>query len=83
MTHELKTVNPHFTDVWEGRKTFEIRKNDRDFKIGDSLILKEYDPSTDSYSGRKITCQITHILQGGEYGIDPDYCILSINVKIK
>lgn len=40
--HQLKTINPFFTDVWEGRKTFEIRYNDRDFKVGDILWLEEY-----------------------------------------
>lgn len=41
MKHELKLVQPFFNDVFTGKKKFEIRKNDRDFKIGDELILKE------------------------------------------
>jgi ASC-1-like (ASCH) protein len=43
MIHELKLQQPYFDEVWNNRKTFEIRKNDRDFKVSDTVILKEYD----------------------------------------
>ncbi|EAH2686743.1 DUF3850 domain-containing protein, partial [Listeria monocytogenes] len=41
--HELKTMSEYFAAVAEERKTFEIRKNDRDFKIDDYLLLKEFE----------------------------------------
>jgi len=41
MVHELKTDSAVFQAVHEGKKTFEIRKNDRNFKVGDELWLKE------------------------------------------
>lgn len=40
--HELKILPQYFEEVLKGNKTFEIRKNDRDFKIRDILILKEW-----------------------------------------
>jgi len=45
MIHELK-INPEFFDaVASGIKTFEVRKNDRPFRIGDTLVLLEFDDS--------------------------------------
>ncbi|WP_282798853.1 DUF3850 domain-containing protein [Lactococcus lactis] len=42
-THELKLDIKYFNDVESGKKNFEIRKNDRDFKVGDILELKAYE----------------------------------------
>lgn len=42
--HELKIHPMYFNRVAEGVKTFEIRKNDRDYQVGDTLLLREYDP---------------------------------------
>jgi ASC-1-like (ASCH) protein len=44
MLHALKTVQPFFNQVKEGKKTFELRKFDRPFKPGDTLILQEWNP---------------------------------------
>jgi ASC-1-like (ASCH) protein len=38
-THHLKLHSDYFKDVKSGLKTFEIRKNDRDYQVGDRLIL--------------------------------------------
>lgn len=43
--HELKCLPEYFSRIQSGQKTFEIRKNDRDFQVGDILILKEHKPS--------------------------------------
>lgn len=40
--HELKLDDKYFNDVQDGSKTFEIRKNDRDFQVGDLLALSRY-----------------------------------------
>ena len=60
--HFLKTWPEYFQAVWDGTKTFEARKNDRDFKIGDTLILREFDPKTQEYSGRYIFKEVTYLI---------------------
>lgn len=40
-THDLKISNRYYDDVVSGLKTFEIRKNDRNFKVGDLIRLHE------------------------------------------
>ncbi|MEE1897096.1 DUF3850 domain-containing protein [Flavobacterium rakeshii] len=70
-THELKTLPEYFEAVHNGTKNFEVRKNDRDFKLGDTLILKEFIPKNhygenkpikDTYTGRELQTEITYIL---------------------
>lgn len=41
--HELKLDIKYFDDVRSGKKNFEIRKNDRDYQVGDILELKAWD----------------------------------------
>lgn len=45
MKHELKIWPQYYSRVADGSKNFEIRENDRGFQQGDSVILKEFDPS--------------------------------------
>lgn len=76
MEHKLKILPTYFEEVRLGNKTFELRKNDRPYNIGDILILQEFD--SDGYTKKELTREITYILQGGYYGLDKDYCILGI-----
>jgi len=76
--HELKTVQPYFEDIWCDRKTFEVRKNDRDFQIEDLLILKEYN----GMMLRNIVAKITYILNDPNY-VKEDFVILGIKILEK
>jgi hypothetical protein len=83
--HSLKTWPVHFQDVWSGYKRFEVRKDDRDprFAVGDTLILKEYVPEWDAYSGREMSVDVTYILRPPIEGVDclsEGHCIMSIRV---
>lgn len=42
--HVLKTWPSQYEAVQDGRKGFEIRKNDRDFKEGDVIVLRKFMP---------------------------------------
>jgi len=59
--HKLKTWPSYFYAVARGEKTFEIRKNDRDFKVGDVLILQCYDPDKGTYTGHEVVKKVTYI----------------------
>ncbi len=63
--HDLKTVQPYYDASECGDKTFEIRKNDRDFKVGDILRLYEWDG--EKATGREHCKQITYILDNPAY----------------
>lgn len=76
--HILKTWREPFEAVWTEQKRFEVRKNDRDYQAGDSLLLREYDPETDTYSGREIACWTPYILYGGAFGLPDDICVISL-----
>ncbi|MBU5331435.1 DUF3850 domain-containing protein [Anaerocolumna aminovalerica] len=73
--HDLKTESIYFSDVLSGLKHFELRINDRNFKVGDILILNE--TINNIYTGRKIERRITYILENYQ-GLLENYCILGI-----
>ena len=79
--HELKTVQPFFDQVASGKKKFELRNNDRDFKVADILILKLYDKGKDLFLGQDIAVRITYVLDQF-VGLQQGYCILSISDPI-
>jgi len=60
-------------------KTCEFRQvRDRTFKVGDTLILNEYDPDTKEESGEQEIRQVTHVLHGGEFGVPKGYVVISL-----
>lgn len=61
MKHELKVWPAYFVALADGRKTFEVRKNDRGFLLGDTLVLKEWRPSDRTYTGRSIVRSVSYI----------------------
>lgn len=75
--HELKCWSPSFYDVCTGRKTFEIRKNDRDYKVGDILLLREWTGTgytNDAWRGR-----ITYLLEDAQqFGLREGFVVLGI-----
>ena len=76
-THELKSWPEFFEPVLSGKKTFELRKDDRRYAVGDVLWLREWEPNTAKYSGRDVRKRVTYVLQGiGTGGIPPYHGLL-------
>lgn len=85
MVHDLKTWPEFYADLLSGAKTFELRKNDRGFEVGDELRLHEWDPLTEQYTGRRTTRKVIYLLEhrpgagcAATYGLREDYVILAI-----
>ena len=78
MEHELKIYPKYFNDVISEEKTFEVRKNDRRFQVGDVLVLKEWDNI--KYSGREIRATVVYILNDSFVGLAPGYVVLGIKL---
>ena len=75
--HELKIVASDYEDVISGKKSFELRKNDRGYKQGDSLKMLEFKDG--KHTGRMIDADIIYMLE--DYtGLTEGYCILGIRV---
>lgn len=75
--HELKCWPTFFGDVLSGVKPFEVRRDDRDFRVGDDLWLREWD-ALDGYSGREMVKRVTYVLLGDQFGIEVGYCVLGL-----
>ncbi|WP_448510948.1 DUF3850 domain-containing protein [Immundisolibacter sp.] len=78
-THELKIWPRWFNDVVNGKKTYEVRKLDRDYLVGDYLKLNEFNQTRGELTGRSCTALITHILSSNDY-VSHGYGILGIRL---
>ncbi|KAA8811534.1 DUF3850 domain-containing protein [Lactobacillus crispatus] len=58
--HRVKILPSYFEAQVNNSKNFEIRKNDRNYQVGDLLLLEEYNPTTANYTGREVHCLITY-----------------------
>ncbi len=81
MIHLLKTTEPYFSALWEQKKSFELRKNDRDFHVGDTLILCKYLAHKGVFTGCAVEAQVIYMLEGCKpfEGLREDYVILGLS----
>jgi len=84
--HELRCWPQFFQAVWDGDKTFEVRRDDRGFEVGHALMLREYDPELDEraagerYTGRELTASVTYVLRGNGFGVESGFVVLGIKL---
>lgn len=85
--HHLKTHPQPFHAVRLGDKTYEIRVNDRDYRVGDTLVLEEWSPEvlvidgisvSRGYTGLNLARRVTYMTPGGEWGLPPNICVLAL-----
>lgn len=87
----LKTDPKPFSASWNGRKPWEIRLNDRDYEVGDTLLLQETkwsgremkDGKPLEYTGRVILVEVVHILAGPIYGLCDGWVIMTVSERDK
>lgn len=77
MVRYLKTEIEFFQDILDGLKPFEVRFNDRNFKVGDVLVLQEYDSKRKIYTGREISKRVIYILDDPRF-VKEGYVIMSL-----
>ena len=76
--HELKIKDNYYEEIVLGKKKFELRKNDRDYKVGDLITFQVVMEDGRTYSSH-LLYQIVYILENvPEYGLQEGYCILGI-----
>lgn len=75
--HELKCAPGPFDALQIGVKRHEIRQDDRDYREGDVLWLRHWDPVRE-YTGRSLFMRVTYKSSGGTWGLPDDLCVLSV-----
>ena len=78
MTHQIKTWPGEFEAVRTGRKCHEVRRNDRGYCVGDFLILKEWNPATEQYTGRAVLRRVTYLTPSCAWGLPKGICVMSL-----
>lgn len=78
-THELRSWPRYFADTVAGIRTYDLRRDDRGFQVGDELLLREYDPDAGAYTGRTHRVRIVHMMRHTEFsGLAPRYVVLGL-----
>lgn len=75
--HKLKCLPQYFSLTWDGKKDFEIRKNDRNFQVGQTVLLREYNSNENTFTGREIVQEIVSIVEYSD-ALKDDYVVLGV-----
>lgn len=82
--HALKTWDVYFDAIYDGRKPFEVRYDDRGYQTGDVLLLQRWEPDRRDYtrdgSGHPATIskRVSYVLTGGQFGVQPGYVVMGL-----
>ena len=71
---EKKILPKYYEAVINGKKNFELRKDEDDIQVGDYIVLNEWEGE---YTGRQVQRQVKYVLRNvPEYGLQDGYCII-------
>ena len=76
--HHLKTWPVPFLALWRGDKLFEVRKNDRNYAVGDQLVMQEWYPESAVWGERIVSADVSYVLDG-EFGLKPGHVCMSLS----
>lgn len=74
--HALKTWPEPFAGAVSGAKRHEWRRDDRGFELGDTLVLQEWNPATEKYTGEMKAFEVTWITR--DFGVPVGWCCMTI-----
>lgn len=80
--HELKVWPEFWDDLVSGVKPFEVRKNDRDYQVGDLLVLRAWLPGEKRYPDWRspLAARVTYVMHGGRLGVEEGHVVMGIKV---
>ncbi len=77
-THELKTWPEPYAAVKRGEKLHEVRVDDRNYQPGDRVTLREWNPSSERYTGDMRCATIGHVTRGPDWGLPHGICVFAL-----
>ena len=82
MIHEKKAWPDMFEAVHSGKKKFDVRLADTEYKEGDTLVLREWDPQLKKYTGRVLEKKLTFVLNTKQMPFWPGEDIKDIGLSV-
>lgn len=77
-THHLKCWPQYFQAVKIGAKTFEVRKNDRDYQVDDEIHLREWSQDKQEYTGDDLWFVVSYVLKHCAF-VQEGYAVLGLS----
>ena len=69
-----------FQSILHREKSYLITESSPQFKLGEYLLLREWDPHQGKYTGEELLGYITHLTQPRDYTLGEGMCIISFNL---
>ena len=77
--HDLKCWPEFFDAALTGDKPFELRRDDRGFREGDTLLIREWEPETKDHTGRECRKRVTYALRDASgFGLEEGFVIMGL-----